>query len=319
MLKPIASILTLFALFSVCRAQNLEDPTWVRELAPKRIVYSVPGMNQIRVRKDLIYKRASTADLKMDVYLPQRSRVGAPAAAVLFIHGGRIPASLRTTPKDWNVYVSFGQLVAASGFVGVTFNHRFHTWDSFPDSQNDISDAIQYVRQHADALGVDRNRIVMWAVSAGGIFLSRPLRDHPPFIKCLVAYYPELNLQNARSAAPPSVTDEMLRQFSPVAVLASSPILSAATRGTNPNVREGSISGSPAIAFPSIFIARAGLDDADLNAGVDLFVKLALERNLSLELMNHPTGHHGFDIEDNNDRSREIIKRTIEFIREHSL
>jgi hypothetical protein len=34
--------------------------------------------------------------------------------------------------------------------------------------------------------------------------------------------------------------------------------------------------------------------------------------------MNHPTGHHGFDIEDNNNRSREILKRTIEFIREHT-
>src|ERR1044071_4430366 len=164
MIKPLTSVLVLFTVLTACLGQKLEDPPWVRELAPKRIVYSVPGMNQIKVRKDLIYKRAGTTDLKMDVYLPQRSRAGARAAAVLFLHGGRIPANLRTTPKDWNVYVSFGQLIAASGFVGVTFNHRFHTWNSFPDSQSDISDAIQYVRQHADALSVDRDRIVLWAV-----------------------------------------------------------------------------------------------------------------------------------------------------------
>lgn len=31
-------------------------------------------------------------------------------------------------------------------------------------------------------------------------------------------------------------------------------------------------------------------------------------------VMNHATGHHGFDIEDDNNRSREILKRTMEFL-----
>jgi len=74
------------------------------------------------------------------VYLP----IGLPRStrrpAVIFIHGGRIPPNLRTTPKDWGAYVSFGQLVAASGFVGVTFNHRFYTWESLNDSQSDVMD-----------------------------------------------------------------------------------------------------------------------------------------------------------------------------------
>ena len=39
--------------------------------------------------------------------------------------------------------------------------------------------------------------------------------------------------------------------------------------------------------------------------------------NLTVEVVNHATGHHGFDIEDDNDRSREIIRRTIEFIKTH--
>lgn len=40
-----------------------------------------------------------------------------------------------------------------------------------------------------------------------------------------------------------------------------------------------------------------------------------VKNNLSIEVMNHATGHHGFDIEDYNARSREILKRTIEFLR----
>jgi hypothetical protein len=66
--------------------------------------------------------------------------------------------------------------------------------------------------------------------------------------------------------------------------------------------------------FPPMFIARAGLDDASLNAGLDRFVQLALKNNVTIEVLNHATGHHGFDIEDDNTRSREILKRTIAFL-----
>jgi hypothetical protein len=36
---------------------------------------------------------------------------------------------------------------------------------------------------------------------------------------------------------------------------------------------------------------------------------------LVLEVMTHPNGQHGFDILDSDDRSREIIARTIEVLR----
>ena len=270
-----------------------QDPDWLKEFAHKRIVYSVPGMRRVRVRRDLTYKRVAGAELKMDVYSPPGAR-GARRPAVIFIHGGRIPPNLRTKPKDWGAYVSFGQLVAASGFVGVTFNHRFYTWDSLADSQADLSDLIAYVREHAESLGVDRERIVLWSVSAGGIFLSRPLRERPSYVRCVVAYYSELDLQGQRASAPASVTDETLKEFSPVYHL---------TRGDK--------------GFPPFFIARAGLDDPVLNSGIDRFVQGALSKNLTVEVLNHSTGRHGFDVEDDNERSREVIRRTLDFIRAH--
>lgn len=286
---------------SAARAQQqqrdvrLEDPDWIKEIAPKKIVYAVPGMEQVRVRKDLIYKRVNGAELKMDIYSPAEHKGDARRAVVIFIHGGRVPANLRTTPKDWGVFISYGKLVAATGFVCVTFNHRFHTWNSFDDSQADLNDLISYIRSNAASLGVDQNRIILWAVSAGGIFLSQTLRDVPAYIRCLVAFYPSLDLQNMRQVAPASVKDETLREYSPVYHL-----------GTN---KKG---------IPPLFIARAGLDDAELNGGVDRFVQAALSKNLSVDLMNHAEGHHAFDVEDDNERSREIIKRALEFIKAHS-
>jgi acetyl esterase/lipase len=284
-------LLACAILVSTSVAQQPQDPPWLKEFAFKRIVYSVPEMTRVKVAKNQIYKRASSEELKMDVYsLPGKQR----RPAVVFIHGGRIPRNLLTTPKDWGAYVSLGQLVAASGFVGVTFNHRFYAWESLADSQSDVMDLIAYVRDNAESLGVEKDRIILWALSAGGIFLSQPLQQLPPYIRSIIAYYSELDLQNQRKAAPASVTDETLREFSPVHHL-----------------------GNKEKNVPPIFIARAGLDDKELNDGIDRFVQLALSRNLTVEVVNHATGHHAFDIEDNNERSREIIKRTIEFIKAH--
>src|ERR671939_1374033 len=122
-----ALLLLITAILLTGKAQSLqqsggvEDPDWVKELAPKRIVYVVPGMERVKVRKDLTYKHSSGAELKMDVYSPAKSQSRAHLPAVIFIHGGRIPRNLRTTPKDWGVFISYGQLIAASCFVGVTF------------------------------------------------------------------------------------------------------------------------------------------------------------------------------------------------------
>jgi len=296
------------------QGQQRQDPPWLKEFVHKRIVYQVPGMKSVRVKKNLIYKRAGNEDLLMDVYSPTGSRGRRPA--VLFVHGGRVPPNLLTTAKNWAVYVSFGELVAASGFVGVTFNHRFYTWESLADSQADVMDAVKYVRDNAATLRVDPERIVLWTVSAGGIFLSQPLQERPSYLKSIVAYYSQLDLQNERKSAPASVSDETLREFSPVYQLERSPgVAGSGTRaGGAGRVTTGA--GGPSI-FPPMFIARAGLDSPDLNDGLDRFVQAALKHNVSVEVLNHATGHHGFDIEDNNARSREILKRTIEFLKTH--
>ena len=191
---------TFFGLFasivivSACLAQQpqpssgLQDPPWIKEFAHKRIVYSVPGMARVKVAKNLVYKRVAGEELKMDVYSPPGTARRARRPAVVFIHGGRVPPNLLTTPKEWGAYVSFGQLVAASGFVGVTFNHRFYTWNSLPDSQSDVMDLMAHLRANAESLGIDRDRIIVWTVSAGSLFLSQPLRDLPPYVRSLFAY-----------------------------------------------------------------------------------------------------------------------------------
>ena len=65
-----------------------------------------------------------------------------------------------------------------------------------------------------------------------------------------------------------------------------------------------------------LLIARAGLDNPWLNGTIDRFVQQALDVGASLDLMNHPAGRHSFDILDDDLRSREIIRRTLAFLRD---
>jgi acetyl esterase/lipase len=64
-----------------------------------------------------------------------------------------------------------------------------------------------------------------------------------------------------------------------------------------------------------LFIARAGLDSASLNQGLDHFTQTAVAQGLFVSFINYPEGHHAFDLVDNTDESREIIKRTLDFIK----
>jgi tetratricopeptide (TPR) repeat protein len=64
-----------------------------------------------------------------------------------------------------------------------------------------------------------------------------------------------------------------------------------------------------------LFIARAGLDFYGLNKDIDVFVDAALKADLRFELVNYLEGHHGFDVYDNNDDSRQIMMRTLDFLK----
>jgi hypothetical protein len=59
----------------------------------------------------------------LDLYLP----VGkGPAAAVLFVHGGPVPAERKPTPRAWPVHRGYGSAAAERGLVGAVLDHGFH-------------------------------------------------------------------------------------------------------------------------------------------------------------------------------------------------
>lgn len=161
--------------------------------SPGRIVYRAQG-NALTTRRDIVYRHEGV-DLLMDVYAPEIAHAGKPLPAVLFVHGGPVPAETQP-PKDWPFFQSYGELAATSGLIGVTFNHRFHHPLQFPDSKADVHAAIEFVRAHAAKFGIDAERIGLWVFSGGGPHVSWLLRDRPSYVRCLIAFYALLDLRH---------------------------------------------------------------------------------------------------------------------------
>lgn len=67
--------------------------------------------------------------------------------------------------------------------------------------------------------------------------------------------------------------------------------------------------------LPVLFV-RAGLDRPFLNSLLDRNIGDAIASNAPVTVINHPGGHHPFEIDDDDQVSRRTISETIEFMRE---
>jgi len=66
-----------------------------------------------------------------------------------------------------------------------------------------------------------------------------------------------------------------------------------------------------------LFLVRAGLDAQGINIGMENFVQAAMVQDIRFELINYLEGIHAFDIYTNTNESREIIRRTVAFLKDN--
>jgi dienelactone hydrolase len=66
--------------------------------------------------------------------------------------------------------------------------------------------------------------------------------------------------------------------------------------------------------LPVLYV-RAGLDRPPVNRDITELASRAIAQNAPVTLLNHPTGHHAFEMVDDDDATREIIERTLDFVK----
>jgi acetyl esterase/lipase len=183
--------------------------------------------------------------------------------------------------------VSWARLTAASGMVALTYTNR--------EPVAGVQALLGHVRQHAAALGIDETRLGVWGSSGNvPLALSMLMREGGGRLKCAALCYGYmLDLEGATGVAEAS---KMFGFANPCA--------------------GRSIEDLPQ-GLP-LFIVRAGQEQMPrLNETLDRFIAEALTHNLPLTFVNHPTAPHGFDLLDDSETTREIVRRILAFLRFH--
>ncbi|MET9443662.1 alpha/beta fold hydrolase [Streptomyces sp. NPDC006610] len=215
----------------------------------------------------------------VDLHLPPGA--GGPRPAVVFVHGGPVPAEARPTPRDWPTLTGYARCAALGGVVGVTLDHRLHAVTDYERAAADVRAAVDLVR--ADAR-VDADRIALCFFSGGGPLSADWLAAPPEWLRCVAAVYPVL--------APLPSWGLTGSRFAPARAVADA--------GELPLV-----------------LVRVGREMPEIAATVEEFLTAAEECGANVEVVDVPNGQHGFETLDHTEESREAVRRTLESVLAH--
>jgi acetyl esterase/lipase len=261
-------------------------------ISKKRAVYRIDGMERATIRKNVVYRTTDAGPLTMDLYYPADVAAGSRLPAVIIVAGYNDVGAEKIFGckfKEMGMAVSWAQLIAASGLVAIAYTNR--------EPAADLDAVLQHVRDEAPALGLDEDRIGVFAASGNvPLALSALMPQDRGFLKCAALLYGYmLDLDGATGVAEAA----QLYRF------------------TNPNAGK-SIDDLPQ-TLP-LFIARAGQEQfASLNDSIDGFLAKAVTANCPITFVNHATGPHSFDLLQDSETSREIIRQILSFLRSQLL
>ncbi|MFD5202252.1 alpha/beta fold hydrolase [Streptomyces sp. NPDC058375] len=207
-----------------------------------------------------------------DLYLPDGP---GPHPAVVFVHGGPVPAEARPTPRDWPTLTGYARLVAGQGAVGVTLDHRLRAVTDYGQAAADVAEAVERVR--ADPR-VDADRVALWFFSGGGPITADWLENPPAWLRCVAANYPILAPLPGWGLTGP--------RFHPARAVA----------------RAGRL---------PLVLVRAGRESPEIAATVEAFVTEAARCGANLEIIDVPEGRHGFETLAVTDGAREAVHRAV--------
>lgn len=259
------------------------------ELAKMTVVYSIPGMEAVRVLRDVPYRSTEAGSLCFDVYYPSGTTTGTPLPAVLFVYGysdAGVPNVFGRTFRETGHPVSWARLIAASGVAAILYSNR--------EPIDDVQAILAHLREQATSLGIDGSRIGLFASSANvplavWLLMQADRRE----IRCAVlccGYM--LDLNGATSVA------DMQKLF---------PFANPGAGKTMDDVRND----------VPLLVIRAGRDQFGVNTSLDGFIAGALHRDLPVRMINHAGAPHAFDLFEDSEATREIIREILRFMQFH--
>ena len=109
---------------------------------------------------NLIYKSIGKRNLKLDLFIPYKSKK--PVPIVIFIHGG----GWRSGDKSFQHPLA--SKVASKGFLCATIEYRLSPEAKYPAAVQDIKSAIKWIKKNAEAYNADSSKVTLLGCSSGG-------------------------------------------------------------------------------------------------------------------------------------------------------
>jgi pimeloyl-ACP methyl ester carboxylesterase len=215
---------------------------------------------------------------RIDLHLPDAD---GPRPAVVFVHGGPVPADAETTPRDSATFLGYARYAASLGLVGVTVDHRLHSLSDYTRSAEDVAAAVELARNDPR---VDGERVALWFFSGGGLLTADWLAAPPAWLRCLAATYPVL--------APMAGWGLSQSRFRPAAA----------------------VSGAGRLP---IVLTRVGLESEEFAATVEEFLAAAKDSGTEVEVIDVPLAHHGFETIDRTEDTRRAVEQAMRSVAAH--
>jgi hypothetical protein len=259
------------------------------DIFTRRVCLQLDGMDALTVRRDVAYGPPDSR-LRMDVYYPPDETDDGRWPAVIIVAG--YPGTMEPRPttltyKEIGWTVSMCQLIALSGMVAIAYTNR--------DPVADLQALFDHIHECARSLRIDPARIGIIAVSGNvPTALATIMQDASRTPACAaLGYGCLLDLDGATDVA------DAARQFG---------FANPGAGRTLADLRRD----------VPLLITRAGRDQFPaMNASIDSFIRHGLIENLPMTLVNHAEGPHAFDLFDDSRTSRDILRQTLRFLRQH--
>jgi acetyl esterase/lipase len=264
-------------------------PEKIRHLREIPIVYPAPDPEQVTVSAGVEYAQSDAGPLTLDVYAPARRPPAVALPAIVLVAGysdAGYDKQLGCRFKDMAMSTSWARLVASFGLVAVTYGNLLPAAD--------LDSVLRYLRDHAAELGIDAERLGLWAMSGNGpLALAALARAPRGSLRCGVfscAYLADLD--GATHVA------DATKQWG----------------FSNP----GDVRVDDLPEDLPILIVRAGAEqDPGLNHAVDRFVGAMLAANRPISCVNFAAAPHAFELFHDTLETREVIRQMMRFARFH--
>jgi acetyl esterase/lipase len=125
---------------------------------------AAPDIGNLKVERDIVFAKAGTMDMKLDVYQPAPGATSKRTAIIHLFGGGFFSGN-----KSAGYIINDIKALAPKGYTNISANYRLAKEGFWPSQIHDLKAAIRWTRANAGKLGIEPNRIVVAGYSAGGM------------------------------------------------------------------------------------------------------------------------------------------------------